>query len=288
MTNEPPPLDTMCAAMPPSLECKKSMQPPDYTHLPSDRSALHKPPPAKMGELKVPRAMKVELRAKRFAADHFGASIDEVAGQTYPDLPKSLAIDRLCDRWREKWPEIRAAASAKRQRRRVRAGSLPAHALLLCPHLLAGDCGTVPPWDWHAAGPGTMPPAGQSRHGLGAAIICALTRLPRAPAMPCSALIVLCARQAKSAASVLPSSLRCSADEAWAPGSGPPRARSCAVQIFRGLSIGWQLCWRVVVINTQSAHGARAARSVEPMRTPALYSHCHKLGKHSCTQAKGS
>ena len=128
-----------------------------------------------------------------------------------------------------------------------------------------------------SAGPGTMPPAGQSRHGLGAAIICALTRLPRAPAMPCSALIVLCARQAKSAASVLPSSLRCSADEAWAPGSGPPRARSCAVQIFRGLSIGWQLCWRVVVINTQSAHGARAARSVEPMRTPALYLSLNRL-----------
>ena len=115
-----------------------------------------KPPPPTATDLRregVSDADSIRIRGERYAKDHFGASWEEVATRRHPQLPKWHAMDKVYQEYRRKWTRRGPDESDKRQQRRARAGNLP----LRC------NCGTVPPWEWHAAGladaaRGTEPP----------------------------------------------------------------------------------------------------------------------------------
>ena len=107
----------VCATIPASLQ----------THTPVntfDPAALtrHAGPP-KRRDVKDSRTDWVARRASRFAADHFGASLDEVAAQEFPDRSLSEAVDQVVKRWDRQWKDAEHASehALKEKQRRVRA-----------------------------------------------------------------------------------------------------------------------------------------------------------------------
>ena len=69
----------------------------------------------------MPYPQQVKHRADRFAADHYGLSLDEVAAHTYPGIDLCRAIQNIEARWRTQHGNDRAKKSAERQQRRRRA-----------------------------------------------------------------------------------------------------------------------------------------------------------------------
>ena len=88
-----------------------------------DTAALNKTPPPTRAALKhLPPAEWREVRAARFAEDHFGASLEQLAAKKNPGgLAASQAIGRVYTIYRRKWPAVRAEeaqqAKAKRKKR---------------------------------------------------------------------------------------------------------------------------------------------------------------------------
>ena len=86
-----------------------------------DKEALNKTPPPTRAALKhLPPAEWRELRAARFAEDHFGASLEQFAARRNPGLAASQAIGREYTIYRRKWPAVRAEEAQKAKAKKAK------------------------------------------------------------------------------------------------------------------------------------------------------------------------